>query len=54
MTVLKPEWQSWYAWYPVRIKGKWYFRKTVYRYWRLTGGSKGGWEYGDSFDLLTS
>lgn len=47
----KYHWEPWYAWYPVRINGVWYFRKTVYRRYQIST-TKGYWVYGDIFDLL--
>ena len=44
-------WEPWYAWYPKRINGRWYWREYVYRYWCLAPGS-GFWRYGDEFSLL--
>jgi len=46
------EWEPWYAWYPVRINSRWYFRETVYRRYRLSIVGKGGWIYGDTFNML--
>ena len=44
-------WQPWYAWYPKKINGRWYWRKYVYRYHVLSPGG-GFWRYGDEFDIL--
>ena len=46
-------WQAWYAWHPVRIKGKWHWLKQVYR--RRKGAMfkrYDSWIYGDDFDVL--
>ena len=47
----KYHWELWYAWYPKRINGRWYFRETVYRRYQISPG-KGYFVYADSFDLL--
>lgn len=47
------KWQSWYAWHPVRVKGKWYWLTQVYR--RRKGAlfkRYDSWIYGDDFDAL--
>ena len=44
-------WRPWYAWYPKRINGRWYWREYVYRYHCLGPGG-GFYRYGDEFDIL--
>ena len=55
-TDAEPEpWQKWFAWHPVKIKGKRRWMTTVYRRHTLKIESYGmslGWEYGDMFDVL--
>jgi hypothetical protein len=49
----KVNWQSWFAWHPVCIKGKWYWFTLVYR--RKKGAlfnRYDSWIYGDDFDRL--
>lgn len=49
------KWQPWYAWRPVRIKGKWYWLTQVYRHKINTYVNHDDWaqyEYGDDFDIL--
>ena len=51
----RPKWESWYAWRPVRIKGKWHWLAQVYRRKTNTYVNHDDWaryEYGDDFDLL--
>jgi len=49
-------WKSWFAWYPVRIKGKWCWMKKIYRRQiPKTYVNHDDWaryEYGDVFDVL--
>lgn len=49
-------WKDWYAWYPVKIKGKWVWLKTVYRKynWAKSTSFPFGdeYDYGDIFDVL--
>lgn len=51
------KWQSWYAWYPKKVNGKWYWRQWIYR--RLLNtyvdyDNWKRWEYGDAFDYIKS
>jgi hypothetical protein len=49
------KWKPWFAWHPVRIKGKWYWLTQVYRRKTNTYVNYDDWaryEYGDDFDLL--
>lgn len=48
---LHSEWKPWFAWRPVRVNGKWYWFKQVYRQHLLSPGS-GVYRYGDDFDVL--
>ena len=46
-------WKPVFAWKPVKVKGKWYWLKTVYiREKNILVLPHQGWEYGDAFDLL--
>jgi hypothetical protein len=51
-------WESWYAWHPVRVKGRWCWFKTVYRKynWAKSTEQPFGreYDYGDIFDVLSS
>lgn len=47
----KNPWEKWYAWYPKRVKGKWYFNEWIYRMWVLGPGG-GTYKYGNHFDYL--
>lgn len=44
-------WESWYAWRPKYINGKWYWREYVYRKQSFGPGGV-HWKYGDIFDKL--
>lgn len=48
-------WKSWFAWYPVKVKGHWQWMKKVYRCkpWSIFSHHT-RWKYGDIFDVLTS
>lgn len=50
-----PDWRSWFAWYPVKVKGQWQWMKKVYRS-RLPSifARRTPWIYGDLFDVLTA
>lgn len=49
-------WQPWFAWYPVKVKGRWTWFKKVYRKEiHKTYVNHDDWtryEYGDVFDVL--
>lgn len=49
-------WEPWYAWRPVKIKGKWYWLKTVYRKYNWARSTEqpfgAEYDYGDIFDVL--
>lgn len=48
-------WEKWFAWHPVKIKGKTQWMKTVYRRTKMKYGDprmQHEWEYGDMFDVL--
>ena len=51
-----PPWEYWFAWYPVRVKGKWVWFKEIYRKYnwaRSTEQPFGSvYDYGDIFDVL--
>ena len=51
-----PQWKSWFAWRPVRVKGQWCWLKKVYRKEiPKTYVNHDDWtryEYGDVFDVL--
>ena len=53
-------WKKWFAWYPIRLKGKVIWLKPVYRYRHyIRIGAPGEpfravWHYGDIFDVLRS
>lgn len=48
-------WEKWFAWYPVKVKGKVQWMKYVYRRINMKYSNsrmKNQWEYGDMFDIL--
>jgi len=48
-------WRQWYAWYPVRVHGRWKWLTTVYRYKTNTYVNHDDWavyEYGTIFDAI--
>ena len=48
-------WEKWFAWHPVKIKGKTRWLKSVYRRHKMKYGDprmQVEWEYGDMFDVL--
>lgn len=49
-------WKAWYAWYPVKVKGKWCWFKTVYRKYNWAKSTEqpfgAEYDYGDIFDVL--
>lgn len=49
-------WKKWFAWRPVKVKGRWNWLKTVYRREkRKTYSTQDDWtayQYGDIFDVL--
>ncbi len=46
-------WQSWWAWYPVKVNGRWHWCSTVYRQYKYAVIKRyGKWVYGDLFDYL--
>jgi len=51
-------WESWFAWYPVRVKGKWTWLRKVYRKynWAKSTEQPFGkeYDYGDIFDVLNN
>ncbi|HET8688608.1 MAG TPA: hypothetical protein VFM18_18495 [Methanosarcina sp.] len=51
-------WKEWFAWRPVKIKGRWHWMKKVYRRAKTkTYSTMDDWteyQYGDEFDILKS
>ena len=47
----QPKWEKWYAWRPVRIRGRRYWFSYVYRKFVLSPGG-GFWQYGTLLDVL--
>ena len=49
-------WQPWFAWYPVKVKGRWTWFKKVYRKYNWAKSSSfpfgDEYDYGDIFDVL--
>lgn len=49
-------WEKWYAWHPVKVKGKWKWFKTVYRKYNWAKSTEQpfgkGYDYGTIFDVL--
>jgi hypothetical protein len=53
--VIKLPWNKWFAWYPVRVHGKYTWLKIVYRRSLLTYVDMDDWsryEYGTIFDII--
>lgn len=51
----KHQWNEWYAWKPIRMKGKWVWLKKVYRRCINTYVDYDDWnryEYGTLFDVI--
>lgn len=52
----QPQWKSWFAWRPVRVRGQWIWLKKIYRKaMPKTYVNHDDWttyEYGDIFDVL--
>lgn len=50
-------WKSWFAWHPVKVKGKWVWFKKVYRKYNWAKSSSfpfgDEYDYGDIFDVLS-
>ena len=50
-------WEKWFAWYPVRVHGKYTWLTTVYRRCLLKYVDMDDWthyEYGTIFDVITN
>jgi hypothetical protein len=51
----KGDWEKWFAWYPVQVKGKHRWLTSIYRrvgMYREDMNIYVGYEYGDLFDVL--
>lgn len=45
----KHQWNEWYAWKPIRMKGKWVWLRKVYRIWNPI---QVRYHYGTLFDVI--